>query len=318
MDIEKEFLYRFFNQELSLDEENQLQAWMEESAEHRRIFLEERKLYDALILRGEIDPGNAKKDAEEENSRRHFPWRTLTIASAVAAVVAFISITASVYFMNQSFRSDRMNIIDVPQGQRTTLVLNDGTKVCLNARSHLEYPQSFKPYDTRNVKLDGEAYFIVSKDKAHPFVVNTPHGKITVTGTTFYVESYSSSPSFETTLIEGHVNVSDDKEQIDLQPNQRCILRDGKLLCEGIPDMDVYRWTEGLYCFKDLYFKDVLTQFEKYYDVKFVIKRHDLPSKQITGKFRLIDGVEFAMKVLQKSVDFKYVREEDSNNIYLY
>lgn len=311
MDINKEFLYRFFNQELSLEEENILQAWLEESEENRNTFLSERKLYDTIILRGKVEE-------EEEERVHHFPWRILTISTAIAAVVAFISVTASIYFMNQSFRSDRMNIVDVPQGQRTTMVLNDGTKVCLNAQTHLEYPQSFKPYDTRNVKLDGEAYFEVSKDKSHPFVVTTPHGKITVTGTKFYVESYSSSPTFETTLMEGHVNVSNENEQIDLRPNERCILKGGKLVCESIPDYDVYRWTEGLFCFKDMYFKDVLTQFEKYYDVKFIVKRHDLPSKQLTGKFRLIDGVEFAMKVIQKSVDFKYVREEDSNKIYLY
>lgn len=315
MDINKEFLYRFFNQELSLEEENQLQIWLEESEEHRHSFLSERKLYDAIIIRGAFD--EKKIDKEEREKKRSFPWRILTISTAVAAIVAFISITASIYFMNQSFRSDHMNIVEVPQGQRTTLVLNDGTKVCLNAQTHLEYPQSFKPYDTRNVKLDGEAYFEVSKDKSHPFIVTTPHGKITVTGTKFYVESYSSSRNFETTLMEGHVNVSNDREQIDLRPDERCILKSGKLVCEAITDYDVYRWTEGLYCFKDKPLKNVLNEFEKYYNVRFIMKGN-VPNTQITGKFRLIDGVDFALKVLQRGIKFKFKRDVDSNIVYIY
>ncbi len=312
MDVDKEFLYRFFNQELSLEEENILQAWLEESEDNRHTFLSERKLYDAIILRGKVEV-----EGEEEEEVRHFPWRILTISTAVAAVVAFISITASIYFMNQSFRSERMNIVDVPQGQRTTLILNDGTKVCLNAQTHLEYPQSFKPYDQRNVKLDGEAYFEVNKDKKHPFIVMTPHGKITVTGTKFYVESYSSSRSFETTLMEGKVNVSNDKEQIDLLPNERCVLKSGKLVCEAITDYDVYRWIEGLYCFKDMPLKNVLNEFEKYYNVRFIMKG-DVPNTQITGKFRLIDGVDFALKVLQRGIKFKFKRDVDSNIVYIY
>lgn len=315
MDINKEFLYRFFNQELSLEEENQLQIWLEESEEHRHSFLSERKLYDAIIIRGAFD--EKKIDKEEREKKRSFPWRILTISTAVAAIVAFISITASIYFMNQSFRSGHMNIVEVPQGQRTTLVLNDGTKVCLNAQTHLEYPQSFKPYDTRNVKLNGEAYFEVSKDKSHPFIVTTPHGKITVTGTKFYVESYSSSRNFETTLMEGHVNVSNENEQIDLRPNERCILKGGKLVCESIPDYDVYRWTEGLYCFKDKPLKNVLNEFEKYYNVRFIMKGN-VPNTQITGKFRLIDGVDFALKVLQRGIKFKFKRDVDSNIVYIY
>jgi ferric-dicitrate binding protein FerR (iron transport regulator) len=313
MNISKELLYRFFNQESSSEEQQYIKRWMEESEENSHIFFEERKLYDAIILDGKVQ-------IEREETKpivRHLFLRKVVIAiSGVAALLA-IAAFSTFYFTMQSFRHELANVITVPQGQRTDLMLSDGTKVCLNANTRFEYPATFKSYDSRKVKIDGEAYFEVSKDVKHPFIVESPHGKVQVLGTKFYIESYSKKDEFITSLIEGVVRVSTVSEVATLHRNERGELKNGRFVLTKIDDFDVYRWREGLYCFKDMPLQEVFEQFEKYYNVKFII-RGTLPDIPITGKFRLIDGVDFALKVLQKGVNFKFKRDIDSNNVYIY
>jgi ferric-dicitrate binding protein FerR (iron transport regulator) len=140
---------------------------------------------------------------------------------------------------------------------------------------------------------------------------------VQVLGTKFYIESYSKKDEFITSLIEGVVRVSTVSEVATLHRNERGELKNGRFFLTKIDDFDVYRWREGLYCFKDMPLQEVFEQFEKYYNVKFII-RGTLPDIPITGKFRLIDGVDFALKVLQKGVNFKFKRDIDSNNVYIY
>ena len=310
MNIDKELLFRFFNQEATVEEQQEIKSWVEESDEHRREFFKERKLFDDIIL-------NADIEVVDETSRFRFSWKKIAIAVSSVAALIIIAISSSIYLTKQTLRDEPMNVVTVPQGQRTDLLLSDGTKVSLNANSRFEYPPSFKIYDTRNVKIDGEAYFEVSKDKAHPFIVETPYGKVQVIGTKFYIDSYSKSNKFETYLIEGVVKVTTPTGEAILHPNEKVGLKDGRLVLEPIENKDTYRWREGLYCFRDVLLSKVFEQFERYYDVKFVVRNKRLLSTHISGKFRLIDGLDFAMKVLQEGADFKYSRDENSNTIYI-
>ena len=95
-------------------------------------------------------------------------------------------------------------------------------------------------------------------------------------------------------------------EDMTLYPKDKAVLENGLLTRKQIDDMDTYRWRDGLYCFKNLSFDDVLKQFEIYYDIRFV-----------NGKFRLIDGVDYALRVLQREVGFSFRRDDEANVIYL-
>ena len=82
----------------------------------------------------------------------------------------------------------RMNRLDVPQGAEYHLVLSDGTRVWMNARSRLVYPVAFG--DTREVELEGEAYFEVTRDENRPFIVHAGQVAVKVLGTEFNVSNY--------------------------------------------------------------------------------------------------------------------------------
>ena len=310
MNLDRELLYRFFNQDTTFEEEKKIRHWMELSDENLRVFFEERKFFDALLLHGDVA-------STKINKRLKISWRQIILFTSGVAAVVLLTVTVTLSYLQQSTLEEPMNTIIVPQGQRVNLILADGTTVWLNAKTRMRYPQSFKGADKRVVQIDGEAYFEVSKNKEKPFVVKTSKGEVEVLGTKFYVSAYAHTDKFETSLIEGSVQVQTPTDHLLLTPNHKAMLRGGDLVSSEIEDMDIYRWCEGLYCFKELPLEEVLKQFEVYYDIHFVIENKNMINPKITGKFRLVDGVDYALRVLQKKVPFSYRRDEEANVIYM-
>ena len=117
------------------------------------------------------------------------------------------------------------------KGSRTRSMLPDGSTVWLNAGSRLHYINDFNG-ETREVSLEGEAYFDIAKKENQPFIVHTGGIRIRVLGTAFNVKSYPEDRNVETTLFHGRVQVdrmvevndSPEREIIDLRPNQKLIL----------------------------------------------------------------------------------------------
>ena len=105
-----------------------------------------------------------------------------------------------------------------------TVHLPDGTSVTLNHYSSLSYPERFKS-DNREVELSGEAYFEVSKDPKHPFIVQTETIDVQVLGTHFNVDAYQNNPDVKTTLLTGSVAVSNKSKSVRmiLKPNEIAI-----------------------------------------------------------------------------------------------
>lgn len=112
------------------------------------------------------------------------------------------------------------------KGSRSQVLLPDGSKVWLNAGSKLDYPEKFTS-KTRDVQLQGEAYFEVMKDNDKPFFVHTNSFDIKVLGTGFNVRAYPDEDSAVTSLVHGSVEViigKKDKRTILLRPNEKITL----------------------------------------------------------------------------------------------
>lgn len=82
-----------------------------------------------------------------------------------------------------------------------------------------------------------------------------------------------------------------------------------------IENTDEYLWREGLIAFNNKKLDEILSSFEKYFDVEICIKTSELPTCSYTGKFRQADGIDYALRVLQRNICFSYVRDEDSGTI---
>jgi ferric-dicitrate binding protein FerR (iron transport regulator) len=314
--MDKEILYRFFGGNASLKEEMQIREWMESSSGNRRVFFHERKLFDAITLFAD------EKTVGKPTAKP--PVRPYPVIRELAKIAAIIALTlGGSFWYRQMQKTDEpvaMQTIFVPAGQRVNITLPDGSNVWLNARTHLTYPVSFNSKD-RTMELDGEAYFEVAKNEHKPFIVQTAQGIVEVLGTDFNLEAYSSREEFETTLMKGRVKIklngSVGGEEVWLTPDKKAVLKDGKLQVEPVDDYTSYRWREGLICFKNESFVSIMDDFEKYYGVSVRVKNQKVLQSFYTGKFRYTDGVDYALRVLQKDIPFTYSRDDENQIIYI-
>ena len=313
--MNKDILYKFFEGNASFEEEAAVKQWMEESAENRLAFLKERKLFDAMLLLG--------NEEIIKNGKKRFSINLSSLRTELIKIAAVVAITlgGSYFYYQSSLEKElmAMQTITVPAGQRINITLVDGTNVWLNARTSLSYPAKFGK-NNRQVVLDGEAYFDVTKDKSKPFIVQTDNYNVEVLGTQFDVNAYSETGEFETTLMSGSVKVasaSDSTQKITLKPNNKVFLQDGKLHVTAVDDYNPYRWKEGLICFKNETFTSIMKDFEKYYGLTIQVKNKNVFKYVYTGKFRQTDGIDYALRVLQKDIKFTYQRDDENQIIYI-
>ncbi|MCQ2146671.1 MAG: FecR family protein, partial [Bacteroidales bacterium] len=185
--------------------------------------------------------------------------------------------------------------------------------------SKLVYPSAFEK-GLREVTLEGEAFFDVTKMADTPFRVNTSILDVKVLGTQFNLVANSSRNEFEAALMQGKIEVcSQDNEKplVTLHPNQVAFLSGGKIVTKIIDFEDQYRWKEGLYCFKNQTIMEIISDLEKYYDVKIVLNNSKLSTSKLTGKFRISDGLDYALRVLQMSAKFTFERDKENGIVYI-
>ena len=93
--------------------------------------------------------------------------------------------------------------------------------------------------------------------------------------------------------------------------------KDGQYYSGLIQNPDYFKWKEGLICFKDEPFQTIMEDFEKYYGIRIIINNKKVLKYSYNGKFRQADGIDYALRVLQRDIHFKYERANDEEIIYI-
>lgn len=316
--MNKELLYRFFEGRASAEEMKSIKEWSESSDDNHRSLLRERRLFDAMLVLGSMPIEKDAQPAQPFLRSRRFLRELLKIAAIIAVTICMTATWFSIVGNNNDTRV-AMQTVTVPAGQRANVTLADGTNVWLNAGTTLIYPSVFAD-DRREVILDGEAYFDVTHNEEQPFRVRTHQMDIEVLGTEFNVEAYADRGLFETSLIRGCVKVcssSNPEQHVTLAPNQKTRMQDGQFVVEDIEDYDVYRWREGLYCFHEKPLADIMKDLEKYFDLEIRLENPHLAGIVLTGKFRIPEGLDYILRVLQLDVNFTYRRDVEQNILYI-
>ncbi len=162
------------------------------------------------------------------------------------------------------------NTISTPRGGQYQVNLPDGTKIWMNAASSLTYPTKFTS-GTRRVKLSGEAYFEVAKDKAHPFIVATNKQEVEVLGTHFNINAYEDEENTKTALIEGSVKVTGtglSADKVMLKPNQQSILTGNKFTVVPVDPESAVDWKNGYFSFDNENLPALMRKISRWYDVE--------------------------------------------------
>lgn len=263
---------------------------------------------------------------------------------AAASLIFIVGIGFLLKRNSDSNPSTQKNLqqVYVKPGSKSQVILPDGTVVRLNGSSSLSYHKDFNK-KVREVDLEGEAYFDVTKDSAHPFIVHTSDIDIRVLGTRFNVKSYEQDHTIETTLLRGSIEVynKDDPSapKVILKPNEKLVFRKNKedelpikkqgtkdslkslstdqdisisTLSPNKPDSlkEETSWLYNRLVINGDDFNNLATKLERWYGVKINILSPDLGKYHFNGIFEN-ETIEQALSALQLTVKFKYEIKND-------
>ncbi|MEN7547737.1 FecR domain-containing protein [Rapidithrix thailandica] len=229
-----------------------------------------------------------------------------------AAVVVMVCAVGFLYYYPQVITVKKTDTVQntkeyferkVPDGQKLSLKLGDGTTVKINAGSSIKFPQKFT-LDKREVYLEGEAYFEVVKDAGRPFIIHTGNFQTTVLGTSFNINAYPSQEVFKIALVEGKVQVEDIKEKsrrVQLTPNQMAICLDTGIVASAFDPEEELAWKNDILVFKEADIHQVAHKLERWYGVDITLSKTHLIEKKFTGRFHnqtlghILKGASFAL-----------------------
>jgi transmembrane sensor len=179
------------------------------------------------------------------------------------------------------------HVVTVPTAQIKKVVLPDGTRVMLNSRSQLRYPEKFDSR-TREVYLQGEAYLEVAHNKEKPFIVHANNFNIQVLGTKFNVNSYNGKSAF-VALVDGSVQVTTAKNQnkVMMNPNNLLRLKDGNIdELVHTQATDYISWLDKKLKLNGDKMDRIMTNLANYYDLEIVYNK-PIPKIELYGKLEL-------------------------------
>lgn len=196
--------------------------------------------------------------------------------------------------------------LSTPKGGQYRVVLSDGTKVWLNAASTLSYPTNFKGNE-RLVVLTGEAYFEVSHDTRHPFIVRSAGQEIEVLGTSFNVNAYKDEARIATTLISGSVRLTTagNFNPRKLRPGEQATVDYNGLSIREVDAVLYTAWKDGEFRFKATPLQEALRQIGRWYDID--IDYTGIPENiQIHASINRNKKLSTVLHALEKITDLKF------------
>lgn len=275
---------------LSAGDQNELNAWLTGDPANRTLLshycqfsADLELLLPALAATGAIElphefaPGNR-------------PWRFKWLAAGLAAAAAIV-----VLALGLSRPRTQAESIATAVAQRQSLTLVDGTRAELNAQTSLQI--EIGPVERRVRLANGEAFFTVTKDRARPFIVETPSGSVRVTGTVFDVRAETAS-TLEVLVVEGSVQVRPE-EKIPGQPGTPISLRAGDKLSNGAHGLTVetlsagavdeaVAWRQGKVVFHGVPLSAALARFAHYHG-RGIFADPAVANLSVGGRFSLDD-----------------------------
>lgn len=191
------------------------------------------------------------------------------------------------------------NTVNIPRGSEYKLILADGTTVWLNSESEITYPVSFNG-DMREVRLKGEAYFDVAKNKRQPFVVHTENFNVLVTGTKFNVRVYPGETE-SATLAEGSIQMEQGNEICSILPGQQASLVNGKVEIKEVDLETAIAWRYHAFNFNEQSLEEIMNELARWYDVEIFYMTPHVKELHFTAWFRRNSTLQEVIEVFEKT-----------------
>lgn len=234
-------------------------------------------------------------------------WKTV---SAVA-VVSFLLLGVGflVNYIKSNAAGQHVTTVQAPKGEKSKVVLYDGSVVWLNSDSKLTY-LSAENKSKFTVKLEGEAYFEIAKNNKRTFVVETPSYHIQVKGTKFNVSAYAEDHFITTTLVEGAIDILYQDKILAVVPNETVQFntKTGEFLSSFRSTSDVDAWTKNCILYENIALSELVVKLSRQYGVIIAINDPLMAAKPLTISLRNDETIDDVMQAIKKVLPIEVKR----------
>lgn len=264
------------------------------------------------------------KEGEHKNvlgpKRKFADWYKYVGYAACVLLMAALAYTLISPNKQLEERSSQIILASTSIGENKTITLSDGTKVTLNANTTFSYPEKFSE-ESRDVSLQGEAFFDVAHNPEKPFKVATGNGmNIQVLGTVFNVKSYPEDQNVETTLVSGKVKVVEEQNQktVVLAPSQRATyVKDAdKLIVDNVQTKKFTAWREGKFIYDETPIRQVISDLKRKYKVDISVESPGIMDYKYTGEFDNL-GIEQILDLFEVSSPILYKMHNNQITLFM-
>jgi ferric-dicitrate binding protein FerR (iron transport regulator) len=342
--ISEELLARYLADTASDSERNDVEAWLAESEANARELAAYRLIWDHTAsmkkssatvdtdaawnkMKGKMAAGKSREVSTPEVSTREVSTpgvstrevstretktiefrpevrkRRLPVTVWAAAMIAILVMAFGWFFLIADKTPESINVATA--NNTTEQILPDGTKVFLNYNSKLTYPENFDG-ELRTVSLQGEAFFDVKPDAAHPFVIQANGTEIRVLGTSFNVKAYNEAP-VRVDVASGKVRVSKDAHRVELVKGQSAeVLKDSIRSLQA--NMNLMGYRTQVYEFNAADLQDVISSIRDGYHVDVRLSNDKIAQCRLTIRFEK-EPVDATLSVIAETLDLSLRKE---------
>lgn len=315
--MNEQLIHTYLSGHATPGEQRELLEWLRESEENKRLFFEMKAIWSGLqtmdklaesdrmesslrMLNEKIDQRAARmiKPTVSKSSFAISGKWMLMVAAVILLILlplTWILLEGSTSDITQLYVTNRSNLVKV-------LYLPDGTKVWLNKNTSLIYPEKFSTKQ-REVILDGEAFFDVTKDKKHPFVVKTSSFNIKVLGTTFNVHSYKEDIQVSAVLESGVIQLQSAQGDalVTMHPGQQALYKPDtkELEVSYVAVNEHISWRYNLVTLNNVTIHEVVKSLEENYQIKIQTDSVTLRDHRYNFTYDKGDSAEESVRMLQ-------------------
>ncbi|MDR0395634.1 MAG: FecR domain-containing protein [Tannerella sp.] len=197
------------------------------------------------------------------------------------------------------------NQLIVPNGKRSTLIFEDGSKMWVNAGTRVVYPVCFAE-EKREIYIEGEAYFEISQDVNRPFVVKAKNFDLNVLGTSFNVMAYEKDAVQHVVLVSGKLEIhAQNQEETILSPDEMFLSLNGVTQVRKVDVSDYISWTHGMYQYKSDSLDLIMKRLSRYYGVEIVCEPV-VAHLKFSGKLDLKDDLNGVLSGVSRTSPIDY------------
>lgn len=312
----RQLLYKEAQGNLSSEEQQKLDVWYssyDTDLKDLQVFRSGRheNLVKRRLFKRIMEAGFPQKVILHNN---YIGLKKLRRWSAVAAVFLGIIGTTLLWQYaikgNAIFLSDSSALISFQSAQGTTekLKLEDGTEIWLNANTTVSYPQHFGK-QSREVFIEGEAFFEVAHDPSRPFTVHMGKISARVLGTSFNINAYPATDKVRISVATGKVGVSDGQKALDILTRDKRIVFDkstGNYAIDDYPASFVNAWREGNIRLDGASFSELAVIIKNNYGYELKTDNQSLRRVSFNTTFHKNDKIEDVMNVISRIPDAEY------------